>query len=1096
MAYQDGSIKDGNFKNGRMSYVELITEALNNAPKGELVISDIFKSINLRHPQYKLEDMRWQNSVSGAISRNKNFAKGNKANKYQRYWKFSEADSILAPKVVNELKFKKSNNTKSGNLENVGKDNSNSESDEELSGYEKPSMSYAQLIAEAINNAPEKALVLSDICQVISANYPYYALESQGWQNSIRHNLTLNKNFIKAKKSGLPDKWKLSEDHPFFATRDVKRVYMCSHCDEDFSSIGGLNYHYYAVHEGKLQKNEDSNGALSDKNMSDNTIYENPWLVENIQAFSYLNCPECTFKVKEEKLFQDHAMKYHSLSSVLFGANIATECVYIKTEPNEDFTEYDMVEKELNQDIPEHNMIETEPNEDITEDQMIKTESDEDIMEQHIIKTEVNEDTSESSIIDLLENVVADNKNETVEELPDPDFEKLENTKSPNKNRKSSRSNLEHRFQCPYCESTSSQKYDMKKHVNFMHNDMFHSTDFSQILPIDIQNKAEKSVGIKDEAVNDSFSNKPIKLIYKPSQLKRTIGTVGTNIAIEVPSKVKKDDSNSEPYEDHEELIDPDFEKLENTESPNRNRKSSRSNLEHRFQCPYCDSIFTQKSSLQSHVSLKHEDLFCSTDFSQLLPIDDIKNVAEENIEKKNESSDETFKNKPIKLKKTLGNRFQCPYCTKIIKSNLRSHVNFMHNDQFKGTDFSQILPINAIQNKAEENVEMTQEPLNDSFSNKPIKLTYPHFDKNTSFSKTEKLKRTIGTAGTSIAIEIPSKNLKGDSNLNSADGIKASTSQPNRLKRSIDTSIAIKIPSKMKKGFYRVSPSVDMQGSQSAQTSDQTNVQQTMVKDNSSSEEEEEKVSGHKKPNMSYAQLIAEALQNASEQTLVLSDIYKAINAKHPFYQLEKQAWKNNIRLNLTINKNFIKGERFGYWKLSTDVPKSVLKTKHKSLDYSPNKRTGEKKCEFCKEHFETRLGLIQHIQESHAVESEKSNVEKRYTCNICNVFKAYYMSVIRKHKKGCENLINGLKDQVNGQFKCPHCPYVHEKNYQIKRHIKDMHQDISADYEDTNAKKENKFLVTDESGITVYSCTKCKMKFSCFNAQHIEKCWNDVSN
>ena len=166
--------------------------------------------------------------------------------------------------------------------------------------------------------------------------------------------------------------------------------------------------------------------------------------------------------------------------------------------------------------------------------------------------------------------------------------------------------------------------------------------------------------------------------------------------------------------------------------------------------------------------------------------------------------------------------------------------------------------------------------------------------------------------------------------------------------------------------------------------------------------------------------------------------------------------------------------------------------------MDYSPKKRTGEKKCEFCKEHFETRLDLIQHIQESHAVESETSNIEKRYTCDICNVFKAYYMSVIRKHKKGCENLINGLKleNQVNGQFKCPHCPYVHEKNYQIKRHIKDMHQDISANYEDTNAKKENRFLVTNESGSTVYSCSKCKMKFSCFNAQHIEKCWNNVSN
>jgi hypothetical protein len=154
---------------------------------------------------------------------------------------------------------------------------------------------------------------------------------------------------------------------------------------------------------------------------------------------------------------------------------------------------------------------------------------------------------------------------------------------------------------------------------------------------------------------------------------------------------------------------------------------------------------------------------------------------------------------------------------------------------------------------------------------------------------------------------------------------------------------------------------------------------------------------------------------------------------------------------------------------------------------------RESEKKCEFCKEDFETRLGLIKHIQESHAVESKTSNKEKRYTCNICNVFKAYYMSEIRNHKKGCEK---NQEKQENGQFRCPYCPYVHEMGGQIKRHIKDMHQDNSADYKDTNAKTENTFFVTNESGSTVYTCSKCKMKFSCFNAYHIEKCWNDVSN
>ena len=45
---------------------------------------------------------------------------------------------------------------------------------------------------------------------------------------------------------------------------------------------------------------------------------ENPWLVENFQAFSFLNCPECNFKSKENIPFKSHAVKNHPLSSVFF----------------------------------------------------------------------------------------------------------------------------------------------------------------------------------------------------------------------------------------------------------------------------------------------------------------------------------------------------------------------------------------------------------------------------------------------------------------------------------------------------------------------------------------------------------------------------------------------------------------------------------------------------------------------------------------------------------------------------------------------------------------------------------------------------------
>ena len=64
----------------------------------------------------------------------------------------------------------------------------------------KPNHSYATLIGMAILRSPQRRLTLAQIYKWISDTYSFYNPNDAGWQNSIRHNLSLNKHFIKQER--------------------------------------------------------------------------------------------------------------------------------------------------------------------------------------------------------------------------------------------------------------------------------------------------------------------------------------------------------------------------------------------------------------------------------------------------------------------------------------------------------------------------------------------------------------------------------------------------------------------------------------------------------------------------------------------------------------------------------------------------------------------------------------------------------------------------------------------------------------------------------------------------------------------------------
>ncbi|KAF7716875.1 Fork-head transcriptional regulator 2 [Penicillium ucsense] len=81
----------------------------------------------------------------------------------------------------------------------------------------KPPYSYANLIAQAIFSSEEEKLTLNSIYNWIMDRYAFYRHSQSGWQNSIRHNLSLNKAFQKVPRRtdepGKGMKWQIAAEH-------------------------------------------------------------------------------------------------------------------------------------------------------------------------------------------------------------------------------------------------------------------------------------------------------------------------------------------------------------------------------------------------------------------------------------------------------------------------------------------------------------------------------------------------------------------------------------------------------------------------------------------------------------------------------------------------------------------------------------------------------------------------------------------------------------------------------------------------------------------------------------------------------------------
>jgi hypothetical protein len=153
---------------------------------------------------------------------------------------------------------------------------------------DKPLYTYAQLIAQAILSSKEQQLTLNQIYAYISNRFPFYQLNDRGWQNSIRHNLSLNRFFIKIPRQhndpGKGSFWKIHKEYQDSLAQQAfvhkrSRFFNCNNYSRSRSSTNDIritssNENEYSS-ESPINTNTNTSTSTSTNNNNNNNITNN-----------------------------------------------------------------------------------------------------------------------------------------------------------------------------------------------------------------------------------------------------------------------------------------------------------------------------------------------------------------------------------------------------------------------------------------------------------------------------------------------------------------------------------------------------------------------------------------------------------------------------------------------------------------------------------------------------------------------------------------------------------------------------------------------------------------------------------------------------
>lgn len=198
----------------------------------------------------------------------------------------------------------------------------------------RPKKSYVQLIAEALFSAPGGVLTLQEIYLATNINHPFYKMNEKGWQNSIRHNLSLNKNFEKVsfRLKEMRGAWKISEN----SLRKSLRL-KCNNCATKGIEIGYRNTQI-GYNKGKTSNEKIDNNTRYMK--VDNTCSILPDYEQNSHCEGIME--------KKEVESEDHKIKILK-KKVLKLQRVGLKSVYQETEVYEsNHTDFKEIKIEAN----------------------------------------------------------------------------------------------------------------------------------------------------------------------------------------------------------------------------------------------------------------------------------------------------------------------------------------------------------------------------------------------------------------------------------------------------------------------------------------------------------------------------------------------------------------------------------------------------------------------------------------------------------------------------------------------------------------------------------------------------------------------------